>query len=148
NLVEIRADSCPMEGEPGAPDAAEPGAGEIAGSITAVLARCVERAAGEAGLVRLMELAGDTRDPSVLRRGTTWTPYHTVVRLFRAGMEVTGAPDFAYAVGEEMLRQYDGSEVAALLRSLGSPGEVLRNVALTATKFSTATRLEAVEIGD
>ncbi len=123
-------------------------AGQIAGSITAVIVRCVERAAGAAGLTRLMELAGESRSPAELCQGSSWTAYDKVVALFRAGIEVTGNPDFARLVGEEMLRQYDGSEVAALFRSLGSPAELLRNVALTSTKFSTATRLEPVETGD
>jgi diguanylate cyclase (GGDEF)-like protein len=130
------------------PAGSDPGAGEIAGSITAVILRCAERAAGDRGVERMMELAGDDRPPEMLRKSATWTPYATTVELFRAGIEVTGNPKFARLVGEEMLRQYDGSEVAALLRSLGSPGEVLRNVAVTATKFSTATRLEAVSIED
>jgi diguanylate cyclase (GGDEF)-like protein len=126
----------------------DPGAGQIAGSVVAVILRCVERVAGDDGVARLIALAGETRTPSQLRRGTSWTPYATAVAFFRGGIEVTGNPAFARYVGEEMLRQYDGSEVAALFRSLGSPGEVLRNVAKTAWKFSTATRLEALEIGD
>jgi diguanylate cyclase (GGDEF)-like protein len=127
---------------------ADIGAGMISSSVTAVIARCVERIAGDDGLARLMALAGDDRDPSELQRLAAWTPYATAVALFRAGIEVTGNPDFARYVGEEMLRQYDGSEVNALFRSLGSPGEVLRNVALTSSKISTATKLEPVEIGD
>ncbi|MCU1428289.1 MAG: hypothetical protein JWL83_2289 [Actinomycetia bacterium] len=134
--------------EPDHPELAEVAAGQIAGSVTAVIVRCVERVAGQPGVARLMERAGDPRDPLELCKGTTWTSYDLAVSLFRAGIEVTDDPRFAHQVGEEMLRQYEGSEVAALFRSLGSPGEVLRNVALSATKFSTATRLEAVEIGD
>jgi diguanylate cyclase (GGDEF)-like protein len=47
-----------------------------------------------------------------------------------------------------MLNQYKGSEVTALLHSLGSPGEVLRNIAVSASKFTTVHAMEAVEIGD
>jgi diguanylate cyclase (GGDEF)-like protein len=138
-----------MEGPANSGDnAAELGAGMISGSVTAVILRCVERAGGDDAVARLMALAEDDRNPAVLKQATAWTPYATVVALFRAGIEVTGNPDFARFVGEEMLRQYDGSEVNALFRSLGSPGEVMRNVALTSTKISTATALEAVEIGD
>jgi diguanylate cyclase (GGDEF)-like protein len=133
---------------PSASSTSDIGAGMISSSVTAVIARCVERVAGDEGLARLMALAGDDRDPSELQKLSSWTPYATAVALFHAGIEVTGNPDFARYVGEEMLRQYDGSEVNALFRSLGSPGEVLRNVALTSSKISTATRLEPVEIGD
>jgi diguanylate cyclase (GGDEF)-like protein len=133
---------------PTAPNTSDIGAGMISSSVTAVIARCVERVAGDDGLARLMALAGDDRDPAELQKIASWTPYGTAVALFHAGTEVTGNPDFARYVGEEMLRQYDGSEVNALFRSLGSPGEVLRNVAMTSSKISTATRLEPVEIGD
>jgi diguanylate cyclase (GGDEF)-like protein len=133
---------------PNAASTSDIGSGMISSSVTAVIARCVERVAGDDGLTRLMALAGDDRDPSELQKIAGWTPYATAVALFRAGTEVTGNPDFARYVGEEMLRQYDGSEVNALFRSLGSPGEVLRNVALTSSKISTATKLEPVEIGD
>jgi diguanylate cyclase (GGDEF)-like protein len=124
------------------------GAGMIAGTVTAVIVRCVQRVAGDHGVGRLLRLADETRDAEELSQGSTWTPYDDVVRLFEAGIAVTGDPMFARLVGEEMLRQYKGSEVAALFRSLGSPGEVLRNVAISSTKFSTATRLEPVEIDD
>jgi diguanylate cyclase (GGDEF)-like protein len=130
---------------PAAPDT---GAGMISGSTTAVIVRCIERVTGDAGVERMLQLAACTRNAAELLQGSMWTPYHEVVAMFRAGREITGDPDFPRLVGEEMLRQYQGSEVAALFRSLGSPGEVLRNTALTSTKFSTATRLEAVEIGE
>jgi diguanylate cyclase (GGDEF)-like protein len=129
-------------------DASGDGSGRIAGSVTAVILRCVERAAGDEAVPRLMAIAGDDRDPSELRQPSTWSDYETVVALFRAGIEVTGDPRFARVVGEEMLRQWQGSEVVALLQALGSPAEVLRNIAVTASKISTATRLEPVELGD
>ena len=53
----------------------------------------------------------------------------------------------AQRAGEELIRQYRGTAVETLLRDLGSPGEVLRNVAQTGTKFSTVTEMEALEIG-
>jgi len=128
--------------------APEDGSGRIAGSVTAVILRCAARAAGDEAVPRLMALARDDRDPAELREQSTWSDYATVVALFRAGIEVTGDARFARVVGEEMLRQWQGSEVVALLRALGSPAEVLRNIAVTASKISTATRLEPVELGD
>ena len=110
NRVLIHADQRLMANE--GLDEAEPGTGQIAGSITAVIVRLVERAAGDDGLARLMALAGDERNPRELRKGSTWTSYNTAVALFRAGVEVTGEPGFPRHVGEEMLRQYAGSDVA------------------------------------
>ncbi len=124
------------------------GGGQIAGTTIALLVRVVRRHAGTAGVDALVAFAGETRSPAELEDPARWTGYDAAVRLFTAGASVTGEPRLGYLVGEEMLRQYAGTEVAALFRSLGSPGEVLRNVAISATKFSTATLLEAVEVGD
>jgi diguanylate cyclase (GGDEF)-like protein len=145
NPAVIGADPLPMSEVGDTPDA---GAGMISGATISVLARCVERVAGQGALERVLARSGEPMPADEVRAGLTWTSYANAVAMFRAGIEVTGDPGFPRAVGEEMLRQYEGSEVAALFRSLGSPGEVLRNVAMTSTKFSTATVLEAVEIGD
>src|SRR5579885_2657848 len=91
--------------------APEDGSGRIAGSVTAVILRCAARVAGDEAVPRLMALARDDRDPAELREQSTWSDYATVVALFRAGIEVTGDARFARVVGEEMLRQWQGSEV-------------------------------------
>jgi diguanylate cyclase (GGDEF)-like protein len=127
---------------------ADGGAGMISGTVIAVLLRCVHAVAGDAGVTETIERAGVDASADELSSGSSWTPYADAVALFHAGIAVSGTSNLARYVGEEMLRQYEGSEVAALLRSLGSPGEVLRNVAISSTKFSTATRLEPVEIGE
>ena len=46
-----------------------------------------------------------------------------------------------------MVGQHAGKQVATLLRSLGSVQAVLQAVAQTAAKLSTATELEAIEVG-
>ena len=68
-----------------------------------------------------------------------WSSYEAAVKLFRAAAVVTDEPDIGRRVGEETLRQYHGTEVAALLRSLGSPGEVIRNVAITSSLEPSAS---------
>jgi diguanylate cyclase (GGDEF)-like protein len=121
---------------------------EISGSMTGVTVRYVRNALGNEGVARLLARAGDPRPATVLEEPTSWTSYRHMLRLFDAAAELTGERDVARRIGAEMLRQYEGTEVAHLLRSLGSPGEVLRNVALTGAKFSTVTRYEAVEVGE
>jgi diguanylate cyclase (GGDEF)-like protein len=124
------------------------GEGRIAGTTVALLVRMVRDLAGDAGVRAMLDVAGERRSIAVLEDVTVWSPYESVIRLFVAGSQATGESELGRLVGEQMLLQYRGTEVAALLRSLGSPGEVLRNVAESATKFSTATALEAVEIAD
>jgi diguanylate cyclase (GGDEF)-like protein len=54
---------------------------------------------------------------------------------------------FARRVGESTLRQHAGTQVATLLRSLGSLEAILAAIAQAAAKFSTVTEMEAVEVG-
>jgi diguanylate cyclase (GGDEF)-like protein len=60
---------------------------------------------------------------------------------------VTGDPTFPRRVGEHTLKQHSGTQVATLLRSLGSLEAVLAAVAQTGAKVSTVTDMEAVEVG-
>ena len=119
---------------------------EISGSMTGVTIRYVRNAFGDDGVRRLLDLAGERRPVEVLEEPGSWTSYRHMLRLFEAAVEVTGDPEVARRIGAETLRQYEGTEVAHLLRSLGSPGELLRNIATTGAKFSTVTRFDAVEV--
>ena len=63
--------------------------------------------------------------------------------LFRAAArDARATTQIARRVGEESVAQHAGTPVATLLRSLGSPEEVYRQMALAATKFSTVSVLE------
>ena len=119
---------------------------EISGSMTGVTVRYIRNAFGDDGVARLLALAGDPRSPATLELSTSWTSYRHMLRLFDAAATITGDPDIARRIGAETLRQYEGGEVAQLLRSLGSPGELLRNIASTGAKFSTVTRYEALVV--
>src|SRR5436309_1448470 len=68
-----------------------------------------------------------------------------VFALGQAGAKVTHHPQFARVVGEEAARRLGGSQVAAVLRSLGSPQNVYRTIAQSAGKFTSVTRLETTE---
>lgn len=132
----------------GAPEA-DPGIVDgrhISGSTTAVVCRYVERVAGAAGVREVLSRAGEVRPLETIVSLSGWSSYPQACALFEAAQAVTGDPDVGLRIGEELLRQHAGTEVAALLRSLGSPGELLRNVAATGSKYSTVTRLEAIRV--
>jgi diguanylate cyclase (GGDEF)-like protein len=124
------------------------GQGRVAGSITGVIVRQLRTVAGDEGVARALEIASVRQHPDELEDPASWSSYNDVVALFKAGIEVTGEADFPLRCGEETLNQYAGTEVTALLRSLGSPGAVLRNIAVTVSKFTTVHGMEALEIGD
>ena len=105
--------------EPVAPGA---GSGVVSGTTVTTIVRRVHELLGDAGVLRMLDQAGETRSREALDASAEWSSYDQVVALFEAATEVTGDPDFARRCGEDMLRQWEASEVAQLLRSLGSPG--------------------------
>lgn len=134
-----------MNRDPGRHDA---GGYHISGSTTSVLVRYVRRTRGDDTVRRMLQVAGVQHTVEELEDITAWISYQEATALFDAAVTVTGDPDVARSSGQELLRQHAGTEVAALLRSLGSPGEVLRNVAAAAAKYSTVSVMETLEVED
>ncbi len=91
-------------------------------------------------------MAGSKRTVAYLDDVTNWISLDESLALFKAAAELTGDPQLARRVGEEAVSQHAGTPVATLLRSLGSPEEVYRQMALAATKFSTITELDPLEV--
>jgi diguanylate cyclase (GGDEF)-like protein len=122
------------------------GAGRhICCSMTSVLIRLVRSQLGEPGVQELLTIAGSSRGAEFLENLENWISLREAEDLLLAGAKATGDPDLPRRVGEETLRQHAGTPVATLLRSLGSPEAVLRQVTVAAAKFSTVTEMEAVE---
>ncbi|MGH9306006.1 MAG: GAF domain-containing protein, partial [Acidimicrobiales bacterium] len=119
----------------------------ISGATTSTIVRWIEKVAGPQAVGQLLAAAGETRPVRVLLDETSWSSYLQATALLKAAVEVSGQADAARLIGVEMLAQTVGSEVGALLRSLGDPGEVLRNVAASGAKFSTILVIEPIEIG-
>jgi len=121
---------------------------DVSGAVTSVIVRYVRQVSGDEGVIRMLQLAGDTRPAQVLEDPTSWSSYAEALRLFEGARAVTSDPAVAMHIGEEMLRQHQATEVGDLFRSLGSPGRLLANVARAAAKFSTSDQVEALEVGN
>ncbi|HZE07070.1 MAG TPA: GAF domain-containing protein, partial [Solirubrobacteraceae bacterium] len=115
--------------------------------MSAVLLARVREQCGDEGVAELLRLAGSRRSPAYLSDIANWISFAEGVALWRAGAHVTHHPQFARAVGEDAARRLNGSPVANLLRSLGSPEAVYAQIATVATKYSTVNILEAVASG-
>ncbi|HUE25186.1 MAG TPA: diguanylate cyclase, partial [Solirubrobacteraceae bacterium] len=116
-------------------------------SMTAVLLAEVVDRAGEQAVGELLALAGSTRSAAYLQDITNWISYDEAVALWRAGARVTQNPRLPELVGQRAAERLSASPVATLLRSLGSPGNLYREISTGATKFSTVIRIEPVETG-
>jgi diguanylate cyclase (GGDEF)-like protein len=116
-------------------------------SMSAVLLAEVCELAGEESLPPLLRLAESKRSIEYLRDISNWISYDEAVALWRAGMKITHNPQLPLLTGQRAARRLSASPVAALLRSLGSPENVYRQITTTASKFSTVSRLDAVDTG-
>jgi diguanylate cyclase (GGDEF)-like protein len=116
-------------------------------TLSAVLLARVRAYGGHEAVAEVLELADSPRTEEYLSDIVNWISYDEAVALWRAGARVTHHPQFARAIGEDSARRLNGSPIAALLRSLGSPERVYGQIATTATKYSVATRLETLDVG-
>jgi diguanylate cyclase (GGDEF)-like protein len=136
-----------MDPEAARAEAPEGADRHICCSMTNVIVSLVRGTHGDAGVAELLAEAASTRTPAYLEDLNNWVSLDEACALLGAGVHVTNDPSFARGTGEAMLRQHAGTQIATLLRSLGSVEAVLTAVTQTAPRFSTATDMEAVEVG-
>jgi diguanylate cyclase (GGDEF)-like protein len=118
----------------------------LACSLTSTLLQRVARSGGDEAVSRVLETAGCPHSAAYLHDPTNWVSYDEAIALFAAAVEVTEDPRIARSAGEDTVRQHAGTAVATVLRSMGSPEEILRQVTTAVTKFSVVTEMEAIEV--
>jgi diguanylate cyclase (GGDEF)-like protein len=121
---------------------------DVSGAVTHVIVRCVRSRGGDFGVAQMLAMAGEHRPVEMLEDPRSWSTHDEVVSLLAAAERVTGETSMGWCVGEELLRQRDGADTADLLRSLGSPAELLRNVTEAAARLITVSSLEPLEVGE
>jgi diguanylate cyclase (GGDEF)-like protein len=126
--------------------ASEPGK-HLACSMTSVLVRLVREAHGESGVIALLEEAASSRDAAYLENIENWVSLDEACALLEAGARITGEDSFARQVGAETLVQHAGTQVATLMRSLGSPEAIYETVAQASSNVSTVSELKTLETG-
>ena len=113
--------------------------------MSAVLLARVAAFGGQEAVQEVLRLAGSPRSIEYLTDITNWIAYDEAVALWHAGAQVTHHPQFARAVGVDAAERLGSSQIAAMLRSLGSPEKAYVAVAKGAAEFSTVTRLEVTD---
>jgi diguanylate cyclase (GGDEF)-like protein len=116
-------------------------------SMTSVLLRLVRERRGETGVAALLGEAATTHDAAYLENLENWISLDEACALLAAGARITGEDTFARQVGAEMLRQHAGTQVATMMRSLGSPEAIYEAVAQASSNVSTVTELKALDKG-
>jgi diguanylate cyclase (GGDEF)-like protein len=112
--------------------------------MSAILVRRARAAGGEAAVGELLRRAGSTRTAAYLEDVGNWIAHDEAIALFDAAAAMTGDAHIARRIGEEAVRQHAGTPVATLLRNLGAPEEVFRQITATVSKFSTVTEMDAL----
>ena len=97
---------------------------------------------------RLLALAAERRTPSELEDVRTWSTFGEFRSLLEATATVLGDPKALRDAGGQALVRHETTELAALLRSLGTPGEVLRRMPQVAAKLCTVLDMEAIDTAD
>jgi diguanylate cyclase (GGDEF)-like protein len=113
--------------------------------MTSVMLRLVRSNGGDAAVAELLERADIEQEPSYLENVDNWISLDEATAMFEAGVELTGDPLFARRVGENTLRQHAGTQVATVLRSLGSTEAVLQVIAQSTAKVSAVTKMDVIE---
>jgi diguanylate cyclase (GGDEF)-like protein len=113
--------------------------------MSAVLLARVAAFGGQEAVSEVLRLAASPRTLEYLLDITNWIAYDEAVALWQAGARVTHHPQFARAVGVDAAERLGSSQIAAMLRSLGSPEKAYVAVAKGAAKFSTVTDLTVTE---
>jgi len=115
--------------------------------LGAVLAH-VRHIGGDAAVRQVLEAAGERRTAEEIEDPVGWSAHAQGLALFEAAAAVLGDPDIGRKAGAQVLRSYHGSETVTLLRSLGSPGELLRVYPAISAKQSAVTRAEVLDVGE
>jgi diguanylate cyclase (GGDEF)-like protein len=121
---------------------------QLANSMLGALLAVARQTAGDVAVAQILAKAGERRSAEDLQHPGGWSSYQQGLALFRAAADHLGDPDIGRKAGEEVFRRYSGTEVLALLRSIGSPAEMLRVYPAISAKQSTITRSEVVEVGE
>jgi diguanylate cyclase (GGDEF)-like protein len=118
---------------------------ETSGVTTQLILGYVRERGGDAAVGELLRRAGVSETRDELEDESRWTSYATRIRLFEAAVEVLDDPRCTYEMGATSLRLGLSHSVVLVLRALGSPRQVYRQLPRSVPKFSTTSTMEIVE---
>ncbi|NEK85997.1 GGDEF domain-containing protein [Blastococcus saxobsidens] len=120
---------------------------ETSGATTGGLLRYVRDQGGDDAVAEVLRRAGVEASPAELDDQSRWWSYDTRIALFAAATEVLGRPRTMFDVGTDVLRTGLAHSLVILLRSMGSPRQVFRQLPRAVQKFSTTSTMEILEAG-
>ena len=120
---------------------------ETSGATTALVISYVRERGGDAAVAETLRRADVPFTAEELARQDHWVGYDTRVRLFAAATEVLGDPDTMWRVGSEALANGLSPALVLIVRAIGSPRQVYRQLPRAVAKFSTTSTMTVLESG-
>jgi diguanylate cyclase (GGDEF)-like protein/putative nucleotidyltransferase with HDIG domain len=120
---------------------------ETGGVTTRLILDYVERERGREAVERLLASCGLSEREEQLRDEHSWSSFETKIAMLDGAAQVLDDPLAARHVGQAAMDFNIAPGLKLSLRALGSVRLLYRNIARTCSKFSTAHRMDAVEVG-
>ena len=120
---------------------------ETSGATTGLLLSFVRQQAGDDAVAEVLRRAGVRQTAAELELSSNWTSYATRIRLFTAATEVLGDEQTMFRVGREALGLGLTPALVLLIRAMGSPRQVYRQLPRAVAKFSTTSTMRVLESG-
>ncbi|HEX2074253.1 MAG TPA: GGDEF domain-containing protein [Geodermatophilus sp.] len=120
---------------------------ETSGATTALVVGYVRERGDDRAVEEMLRRAGIRHTAEELTRQSRWISYDTRIRLFAAATEVLGDPRTMVRIGQEALGRGMSPAVALLVRAMGSPRHVFRQIPRAIAKFTTTSTMEVVDVG-
>ncbi|SET87091.1 diguanylate cyclase (GGDEF) domain-containing protein [Geodermatophilus poikilotrophus] len=120
---------------------------ETSGATTGLLLGYVRQQGGDDAVTEVLRRADVPHSTAELESLALWTSYDTRIRLFTAATEVLGDPRTMFHVGREALGLGLGPSLVLLIRAMGSPRQVYRQLPRAVAKFSTTSTMRVLESG-
>jgi diguanylate cyclase (GGDEF)-like protein len=119
---------------------------DVSGAVVSVVVRLVHARSGDVGVTQMLALAGEGRSFCELGDLDGWSSLDEAVALCDAAALVTRDAAIALHVGNLLLAPFPGDDFTDRLRGLGSPGEVVEDVARLLEHVETTSEAEPLEV--
>jgi diguanylate cyclase (GGDEF)-like protein len=120
---------------------------ETSGATTGGLLRYVRNLGGNEAVDRVLERAGVPYTADQLEDQSRWWSYDTRIRLFAAATDVLDDPELMFKVGAAALQSGLAHSMVIVLRAMGTPRQVIRQLPRAVAKFSTTSTMQVREAG-
>ena len=118
---------------------------ETSGATTGGLLRYVRVTSGEETVARVLARSGVPYTAEQLEDQSRWWSYDTRIRLFAAATDELDDPELMFKVGAAALHSGLANSMVILLRTMGTPRQVFRQLPRAVAKFSTTSTMVVLD---